>query len=388
MSNSRIVLVLPLLAAPCVAGDLTPPAGAPGSTMKTLQQVEPRTPINLQTTPGDADSVYRITQPGSYYLTSNLALDVPNAQKSMIEVAASNVTIDLNGFTISGLFQTGTRAVFASAHNLEHIVIRNGMIRDFPGGAIDFNENDGSVNARVGLVSHIQARNCGVGVKPGADFTITDCHFADVIHGVDAWGHVTIERTRVQDATGYGVLSVNGPTTIRDCSIANTGLDGVLITTGVLERVVVEQTGGDGIDCGNATVRECDISYVDGNGLHAGGQSTIEQNRIEVFMDAGIRVGANSRVVNNEIFGFQSNPGGVQYGVVAASGSAYIDGNSVQNVDTAITASVGRCVIVRNTMSAVTASISVTGSHTYGPIVPTAGQIATTSPWANFLTSY
>ena len=44
-------------------GGLTPP-GAPGPTMKTLQQIEPRTPISSIT--------FVISQPGSYYLTTNL----------------------------------------------------------------------------------------------------------------------------------------------------------------------------------------------------------------------------------------------------------------------------------------------------------------------------
>src|SRR5690606_28049177 len=41
------------------AGPLNPPA-APNPTMKTLDQIEPRTAINSVNTPGDADSVFRI----------------------------------------------------------------------------------------------------------------------------------------------------------------------------------------------------------------------------------------------------------------------------------------------------------------------------------------
>src|SRR5262245_46218450 len=44
-------------------GALTPP-GAPAPTMKTLDQLEPRIPINATNTPGDATSVYKITVPG------------------------------------------------------------------------------------------------------------------------------------------------------------------------------------------------------------------------------------------------------------------------------------------------------------------------------------
>ena len=46
-------------------GPLTPP-GAPTPTMKTLEQIEPRTPIS------QADMPLTISAPGSYYLTTNL----------------------------------------------------------------------------------------------------------------------------------------------------------------------------------------------------------------------------------------------------------------------------------------------------------------------------
>src|SRR5689334_2731639 len=44
-------------------GNLTPP-GAPGPTFKTLEQIEPRKPISALP--------FTITDPGSYYVTTNL----------------------------------------------------------------------------------------------------------------------------------------------------------------------------------------------------------------------------------------------------------------------------------------------------------------------------
>ena len=82
-----------------LAGPLDPPAGPVAPTHKTLTEVEPRTPIGPQTTPGDADSVYRIAQPGSYYLVGNLA---GQDGKAGIEIATSGVSIDLNGFDVTG----------------------------------------------------------------------------------------------------------------------------------------------------------------------------------------------------------------------------------------------------------------------------------------------
>src|SRR6185295_16428367 len=78
----------PQLSTALAQGPLTPP-GAPAPTMKTLDQVEARTLIS--------SAPFTISQPGSYYLTANLTVSSGNA----ITIAASGVTLDLNGFTIS-----------------------------------------------------------------------------------------------------------------------------------------------------------------------------------------------------------------------------------------------------------------------------------------------
>ena len=88
------------------AGDLNPPAGPVTPTMKTLTEVEPRIAINAVNTPGDAFSTFKITQPGSYYLTGNVT---GAAGTSGIRVASGQVTLDLNGFTLEGA--GGPRAI-------------------------------------------------------------------------------------------------------------------------------------------------------------------------------------------------------------------------------------------------------------------------------------
>ncbi len=78
-------------------GSLTPP-GVPATMMKTLDQVEARIPL-VDGSPGVSIGVYgtiTISQPGSYYLTENLTVPTGNG----ITINASDVSLDLNGFTI------------------------------------------------------------------------------------------------------------------------------------------------------------------------------------------------------------------------------------------------------------------------------------------------
>ncbi|GAB4521125.1 MAG: hypothetical protein Tsb0013_24530 [Phycisphaerales bacterium] len=80
---------------------LDPPAGPIGESGRFGTLIE----LSQASTPGDADSVFRISEPGSYVLTSDLT--VP-ANQIGIEIAANDVTIDLNGYSVSGDVATST----------------------------------------------------------------------------------------------------------------------------------------------------------------------------------------------------------------------------------------------------------------------------------------
>jgi hypothetical protein len=98
-------------------GALTPP-GAPAPTMKSLAQVEPRTPISAPAT---------ISVPGSYYLTTNLTVTNGDA----IYITASQVTLDLNGFTIASTSPTisGFGIALGAPGGNTDITILNGHIK-------------------------------------------------------------------------------------------------------------------------------------------------------------------------------------------------------------------------------------------------------------------
>jgi len=118
---NRTIVILLLLTAACQRpafgqGALTP-SGAPMPTMKTLQQVEPRTAITNTTPVG-------ISVPGSYYLTANIMV---TSGGNGITINASQVTLDLNGFTVSST--TTASSGISLGSGLSDITILNGHIK-------------------------------------------------------------------------------------------------------------------------------------------------------------------------------------------------------------------------------------------------------------------
>lgn len=132
-----IALCLPF-ASTAFAGPLNPPSGPITSTGRTLSEIfekasdaEPRVALSVTNTPGDADSVFRITQPGSYYLTGNVAGVVG---KSGIEIDLASggvVTLDLKGHSVQGVAGSlsGIRTIAG------HLNVRDGAIRGWGGAA-------------------------------------------------------------------------------------------------------------------------------------------------------------------------------------------------------------------------------------------------------------
>jgi hypothetical protein len=157
-------------------GPLTPP-GAPAPIMKTLDQVQPRIPLNATTTPGDGNSVFRISQPGSYYLTGNLTGVV---NKHGIEVEASHVTIDLMGFTMDGKRATvnSLSAIFcASDDQFSDITIQNGHITEWSNSGIFLgNSLSGVESVARSVVRHIvSSNNDSSGITVSKDSLVEDC---------------------------------------------------------------------------------------------------------------------------------------------------------------------------------------------------------------------
>lgn len=232
-------------------GSLTPP-GAPGPTFKTLQQVEPRTPIS--TVP------ITISAPGSYYATTNLT---GAASQNGITIAAHNVTVDLNGFALTGAAGSIDGIVVSGLRT--NIAVRNGTISGWgsdgiqAGSAINAQflnlqiANCGAVGLEAGNNANIQgcgARNCGGnGISTGSTCAVRDCSASENVgtgifanngtqvtgcsavgnqtHGFDAWQRSTIQQcTAMQNwRAGFRVALLSS---IQQCNANNNGMFGII----------------------------------------------------------------------------------------------------------------------------------------------------------------
>ncbi|MGH7133704.1 MAG: right-handed parallel beta-helix repeat-containing protein [Phycisphaerales bacterium] len=247
------------------AGPLNPPAGAVGSTGKTITEAEPRTAINATNTPGDADSVFRIGQAGSYYLTANL---MATTGKNGIKIAASGVTLDLNGFQIGSF--GGLAAIVPSSTAVERIVIRNGRIFGTAGGIL--------LDAIPGVVVEgVSVESCsGYGIRVGPQSHLRECVAIDNSIGMFAGDGSCIRDCRAAANSSIGI-STGDACTISGCASFDNGSDGISAGTScVLTACACKSNTANGIRTSNtATVIGCSAEFNDADGISASYNSTI-----------------------------------------------------------------------------------------------------------------
>lgn len=260
------------------AGDLNPPAGPVASTMKNLSEVEPRIAINATNTPGDADSVFKITQPGSYYLAGNVT---GVAAKYGVEIAASGVTLDLNGFDLVGVAGS-LDGVAVTPLNLVNINVRNGSVRSWGGNGINLLD---AATSATNVSEIVASQNVGGGIKMGFGGTITRC--------------------TCYNNTGFGIAGASG-TVITECASNTNGSHGITTGSGcTISRCTVRSNVGDGINFFNQCLvlnNDCSLNgngAGDGAGIHAtagGSDNRIEGNNC-TGADRGIDVDAAGNII-------------------------------------------------------------------------------------------
>ncbi len=304
-----------LLARVARAGDLTPPAGPVAPTMKPLDQVEPRTPV--QSLPGSETAVHVISQPGSYYLTADL---VAQSGLNGIEIVSSDVSLDLCGFSLIGPLYSGNGIVAGTGWR--RILVRNGRVQGWRANGIDLS----------------QAEECCVEAVVVSQVAHT---------GISVGTCSSIERCLLRECSTYGVVGTTrvqlGYCQVHSCP------NGIQLGYGssVQNCTVSGATSGIGFDLaeGGQHVRQCSaLQCATGFALYAG--SVLQECLAAGCTTVGVLVQNN----NNFVCDCHMMNGGTGLSVAGASNFC-----------------------VRNTASANTTNYSVVPGNAYGPIVNVAG---------------
>ncbi|MEM7754502.1 MAG: right-handed parallel beta-helix repeat-containing protein [Planctomycetota bacterium] len=391
-----------------LAGPLTPPPGAPSPTNLTLQEIEPRTPISSPTI---------INQPGSYYLTNNI-----NTTSRGVEIQATGVILDLNGFTITGdgVGTTSEIGVLVSVSGNElPVVVKNGFVRNFTGDGVNTSSSNNTL-----VVENVHVVDCNSGIASLGPAQIRDC----VVRNCAADGF-RISSTGIGLIVGC-IAESNGSdgfqldnAVARDCVATNNAdrgfnvsLDSLLI--GCVATLnfngFVASTGSTFKDCLAASndvtgftastassFTDCvarnngDDGFIAANGVTFDG-CTARQNGNQGFDAGAANVFTNCAAVNNAGDGFALNSdcrinfcvadnngaGDATAAGIRGSSDCTIDSCTVTDNPTGIISGVG-ALVIRNTAAGNTTANYDIASSDHGAIVAPAGSFSTSNSFAN-----
>ena len=243
-----------------------PSIDPPTGPIDESQRVGLGTAINATNTPGDADALFKITEPGLYYLANNITItDLTTFPGKLfaIEIASDDVTIDLNGFTIarqrltnplgitsdesehgSNLPPEGSIAITTFDSGASGLRIGNGNIRGFATGvrstapAFGSPNGDNSVLERMDIEPSHPNR---AGANLGTGWTIRDCHVRSAGTGIRA------------TASGFDANNIR----VLNCTVIS-GSTGINASNALIEGCVVTSEG-PGILASDAVIRTCGV---------------------------------------------------------------------------------------------------------------------------------
>jgi len=282
---------------------LTPP-GPPGPTMVTLSQIEPRTPIS--------SVPFIITQPGSYYLTTNVTV----SSGSAITIATNNVTLDLNGFTIFSTSPTPSGYAVLLSGAVVNACVHNGNISS------GVTNNSSGVFSGTGFnygISESTADPINARVK---DVSVTGVQYYGIYLGANA---TVVESCAVNEAGAYGIAARS----VSDSTVLNCGIVG--INGGSINNCYCSGVGS-GWGISGVSVNNCSATSAAGSGAY-----TIYAQNAQNCYGYDTSTGDGIHVINTALNcnGYSSSGTGLYAGVAMSCAGSSGGGIGISSVNTA-----------------------------------------------------
>lgn len=321
------------------AGPLTPPAGPVAPTPGP----EPRVAINATNTPGDANSVFRITLPGSYYLTGNVTGE---AAKHGIEIAADGVTVDLNGFALIGVAGS-LNGVFTDSAANTGITIVNGSIRSWGSAGVNFFtfQTDDCVLDRL-----VISGNGSTGISTSDNARVTNCVASDnAASGINTGFGCLVSNCTAQDNANYGITT-SGSTTVSNCTSTSNTNGGISVATG-------------------STVIGCTASSNSGWGIGTSSECLVIDCNASRNAEDGIRCAGSGSLIRGNVCATNGINAGDAAGIVVVSIENRIENNHCSNNDRGIEVTQAGNLIFRNSCADNTTNWVIVANNVYGPIL-------------------
>jgi hypothetical protein len=330
--------------------------------------------------------MYVIQHPGSYYLTDSILASENNSYGIIID--ASNVMLDLNGYSISGAGNSGSTGsgiyVYGSQTN---ITVKNGFLINWVEQGID------ATNATNSLITEVIATGNGDnGFYIGEQNVLIECIAnSNTGDGIQATNECNIVRCNASENTENGIL-VDSSTQVINCTAYDNTLDGIALQWGSLAvGCAVSYNDGHGIDATeNSTILKCTSYRNSSSGFSIGAGGTVTLCFSYYNTDYGVEATGTTGTIHTNQFHDNSKSG--IYCSNATECNIRIEQNHcTDNSNYGISMVSGGGLVIKNTAAGNSSgAFDFHTSTNYGPIIDatSAGDISGITnadhPFANF----